>query len=55
MKTIFELTKITTNSKARYPIRKTKTDELGLFTTLEKARKQMLKTLRKAKIMSSNA
>lgn len=48
MKTIFELTKITTNSKARYPIRKTKTDELGLFTTLEKARKQMLKDVKES-------
>ena len=37
MKTIFELTKITTNSKARYPIRKTKTDALGLFTTDRKS------------------
>lgn len=48
MKTIFELTKITTNSKARYPIRKTKTDELGIFTTLEKARKQMLKDVKES-------
>lgn len=48
MKTIFELTKITTNSKARYPIRKTKTDELGLFTTLGKARKQMLKDVKES-------
>jgi hypothetical protein len=46
MKTIFELTKITTNSKARYPLRKTKTDELGLFTTLEKAQKQMFKDIK---------
>ena len=43
MKTIFVLAKITTNSKARYPIRKTKSDQLGLFTTLGKAQKQMLK------------
>lgn len=48
MKTIFGLTKIITNSKARYPIRKTKTDELGLFTTLEKARKQMLKDVKES-------
>ena len=48
MKTIFELTKITTNSKARYPIRKTKTDELGLFTTLEKAQKQMFKDVKES-------
>ena len=46
MKTIFELTKIYTNSKARYPIRKTNTDELGLFTTLEKAQKQMFKDVK---------
>lgn len=46
MKTIFELTKIYTNSKARYPIRKTQTDELGLFTTLGKAKKQMFKDVR---------
>ena len=43
MKTIFELTRISTNSKTRYPIRKTQTDTLGLFSTLEKAQKQMLK------------
>ena len=49
MKTIFELTKITTNSKARYPIRKTKTDELGLFTTLEKAKKQMFKDVKESR------
>lgn len=43
MKTIFELTKITANSKARYPVRKTDTDELGLFSSLDKAQKQMFK------------
>ena len=43
MKTIFELTKITANSKARYPVRKTDTDELGLFSSLYKAQKQMFK------------
>ena len=46
MKTIFELTKIYTNSKARYPIRKTDSEELGLFSTLGKAQKQMLKDVR---------
>ena len=46
MKTIFELTRISTNSKARYPIRKTQTDQLGLFSTLEKAQKQMLKDVK---------
>lgn len=49
MKTIFELTKITTNSKARYPIRKTKTDELGLFTTLEKAQKQIFRDVKESR------
>ena len=43
MKTVFELTKITANSKARYPVRKTDTDELGLFSSLDKAQKQMFK------------
>ena len=43
MKTVFELTKITANSKARYPVRKTDTDELGLFSSLYKAQKQMFK------------
>ncbi len=46
MKTIFELTKISTNSRARYPIRETDTDRLGLFSTVEKAKKQMLKDVK---------
>lgn len=41
MKTVFELTRIETNSKARYPVRKTKTYDLGLFSTLAKAEKRM--------------
>ena len=46
MKTVFELTKITANSKARYPVRKTDTDELGLFSSLYKAQKQMFKEVK---------
>ena len=46
MKTIFELTRISTSSKAHYPIRKTHTDKLGLFSTLEKAQKQMSKDVK---------
>lgn len=43
MKTVFELTRIDTHSKARYPLRKAQTCDLGLFTTLAKAEKQMHK------------
>lgn len=46
MKTVFELTKITANSKACYPVRKTDTDELGLFSSLYKAQKQMFKEVK---------
>lgn len=43
MKTVFELIRIYTHSKKRYPVRKTQTCDLGLFTTLAKAEKQMHK------------
>ncbi|MBO4503343.1 MAG: hypothetical protein J5730_00830 [Bacteroidales bacterium] len=43
MKTIFELIRIYTSSKARYPLRKTRTYDLGLFSTLAKAETQMRK------------
>lgn len=46
MKTIFELIRIETNSKAHYPIRKTHTNDLGLFSTLAKAEKQMHKDVK---------
>ena len=43
MKTVFELIRIDTRSKARYPVRKTKTYDLGLFSSLANAEKQMRK------------
>ena len=43
MKTVFELIRIDTRSKARYPVRKTKTYDLGLFSSLANAEKQMHK------------
>lgn len=43
MKTVFELIRIYTHSKNRYPVRETQTCDLGLFTTLAKAEKQMHK------------
>ena len=43
MKTVFELIRIYTHSKNRYPVRETQTRDLGLFTTLAKAEKQMHK------------
>lgn len=46
MKTIFELIKIYTNSKAHYPLRKTQMRNLGLFPTLAKAKAQMLKEVK---------
>ena len=46
MKTIFELIRIETNSKAHYPIRKTHTTDLGLFSTLAKAEKQLHKDVK---------
>ena len=46
MKTIFELIRIYTNSKAHYPIRKTRTYDLGLFSTLAKAETQMHKDVK---------
>lgn len=46
MKTVFELTRIDTNSKARYPIRKTKPYDLGLFSTLANAEKRMLRDVK---------
>ena len=46
MKTIFELIRIETNSKAHYPIRKTHTNDLGLFSTLAKAEKQLHKDVK---------
>jgi len=41
MKTIFELVRITANSKSRYPVRKTRKWDMGFFSTLAKAEKQM--------------
>lgn len=41
MRTIFELVRITTNSKSRYPVRKTRKWDMGFFSTLAKAEKQM--------------
>ena len=49
MKTVFELVRIYTNSKARYPLRKTETSDLGLFSTLKKAEKQMHKDVQYCK------
>jgi hypothetical protein len=46
MKTVFKLIRIYTNSKARYPFRKTQTYDLGLFSTLANAEKQMHKDVK---------
>ena len=46
MKTIFELIRIYTSSKAHYPLRKTRTYDLGLFSTLAKAETQMQKDVK---------
>ena len=46
MKTIFELIRIYTSSKAHYPLRKTRTYDLGLFSTLAKAETQMCKDVK---------
>ena len=46
MKTIFELVRITTNSKSRYPVRKTRKWDMGFFSTLAKAEKQILKDVK---------
>ena len=46
MKTIFELTRIYTHNKAHYPLRKTQTYDLGLFSTLAKAEKHMHKDVK---------
>lgn len=46
MKTVFELIRIYTHSKNRYPVRETQTCDLGLFTTLAKAEKQMHKDVK---------
>ena len=46
MKTVFELTRIYTHSKERYPIRKTHVNNMGLFSTLAKAQKQMQKDVK---------
>lgn len=46
MKTIFELIRIYTSSKAHYPLRKTRTYDLGLFSTLAKAETQMHKDVK---------
>lgn len=42
MKTVFELIRIYTNSKTRYPLRKSQTNSMGLFSTLAKAEAQMI-------------
>lgn len=42
MKTIFELIRIYTNSKTRYPLRKSQINTMGLFSTLTKAEAQMI-------------
>ncbi|MBR4647461.1 MAG: hypothetical protein IKO75_10150, partial [Bacteroidales bacterium] len=42
MKTVFELTRISTNSKTRYPLRKSQINSMGLFSTLVKAEAQMI-------------
>ena len=47
MKTIFELIRIDTHSKSRYPLRKTKTCDLGLFSTLANAEKLMHRDVKK--------
>lgn len=41
MKTVFELIRIYTNSKTRYPLRKSQINTMGLFSTLAKAEAQM--------------
>ncbi len=46
MKTIFELVRITTNSKSRYPVRKTRKWDMGFFSTLAKAEKQIRKDVK---------
>ena len=46
MKTIFELVRITANSKSRYPVRKTRKWDMGFFSTLAKAEKQILKDVK---------
>ena len=46
MKTVFELSRICTNSRARYPLRKTTFTIMGLFSTLAKAENQMHKDVR---------
>ena len=42
MKTVFELIRIYTNSKTRYPLRKSQINTMGLFSTLAKAKTQMI-------------
>lgn len=42
MKTNFELIRIYTNSKTRYPLRKSQINTMGLFSTLAKAEAQMI-------------
>lgn len=42
MKTVFELIRIYTNSKTRYPLRKSQINTMGLFSTLAKAEAQMI-------------
>lgn len=42
MKTVFELIRIYTNSKMRYPLRKSQINTMGLFSTLAKAKTQMI-------------
>ena len=42
MKTVFELIRIYTNSKTRYPLRKSQLNTMGLFSTLAKAETQMI-------------
>ena len=46
MKTIFELVRITTNSKSCYPVRKTRKWDMGFFSTLAKAEKQIRKDVK---------
>lgn len=41
MKTFFSLVRIDTNSKRRYPSRKTKIHDVGFFSSLERAEKQL--------------
>lgn len=49
MKTVFKLVKIITNRKNCYPVRKTDTCDLGLYSTLENAEKMMRKDVKKSK------